>query len=202
MRTSFLRSNEPRSSSLTGTCPVNTPDEFQELHTISLTLFSCYGTAPRLSTIRNADIIAVVMGGVIAETGTHDELMAQESYYKKLVDTQGDAALAARSSSVVSKRGSTMSFGKESSELGFEGTDADTKTVEPLIVFKNVSFCYPTRPNKTILDRFKLKINRGGKIVRKLLDSNSALPPLALTSCVSCRSCGSLQRQLRWLERK
>ena len=118
----------------------------------------------RLSTIRNADIIAVVMGGVVAETGTHDELMSRETYYKKVVDTQGDAALAARSCSIVSKRGSTMSFGGASSELGFESSEFDTRNAEPLIVFKNVSFCYPTRPNKTILDRFKLKIYKGGRI--------------------------------------
>lgn len=114
----------------------------------------------RLSTIRNADIIAVVMGGVIAETGTHDELMSSETYYKKLVDTQGDAAIA-RSSSVLSKRASAMSFGA-SSELGLEN-DGDQKTAETLIVFRNVSFCYPTRPNKTILERFKLKIFKGGR---------------------------------------
>ena len=104
------------------------------------------------------------MGGVVAETGTHDELMSRETYYKKLVDTQGDAALAARSSSIVSKRGSTMSFGAASSELGFESSEFDTKNAEPLIVFRNVSFSYPTRPNKTILDRFKLKIYKGGKV--------------------------------------
>ena len=104
------------------------------------------------------------MGGVIAESGTHDELMGSDTYYKKLVDTQGDAALAARSSSIVSKRGSTMSFGGQGSEMGFESSEFDLKNAEPLIVFKNVSFCYPTRPNKTILDRFKLKIYKGGKI--------------------------------------
>jgi ABC-type multidrug transport system fused ATPase/permease subunit len=98
------------------------------------------------------------MGGVIAETGTHEELMASETYYKKLVDTQGDAALAARLSSTVSKRASTMSFGA-SSELDPD----DFNPSEPLIVFRNVSFCYPTRPNKPILERFKLKIFKGGR---------------------------------------
>ena len=44
--------------------------------------------AHRLSTIRNADEIAVVIGGKITERGTHDELMAQEGTYKKLYSLQ------------------------------------------------------------------------------------------------------------------
>jgi ABC-type multidrug transport system fused ATPase/permease subunit len=103
------------------------------------------------------------MGGVVAETGTHDELMSRETYYKKLVDTQGEAALTTRSSSILSNRESTMSFGAASSEAGFESSQFDMKNAEPLIVFRNVSFCYPTRPNKMILDRFKLKIYKGGR---------------------------------------
>jgi ABC-type multidrug transport system fused ATPase/permease subunit len=103
------------------------------------------------------------MGGVIAETGTHEELMGSETYYKKLVDTQGEAALAARSAfAMSSSQGDTMSFGA-GSEHERQSAEADRKTAEPLIVFRNVSFCYPTRPNKPILDRFKLKIYKGGK---------------------------------------
>jgi ATP-binding cassette subfamily B (MDR/TAP) protein 1 len=125
--------------------------------------FSDFLLLCRLSTIRNADIIAVVMGGVVAETGTHDELMSRETYYKKLVDTQGDAAMMSRSSSILSKRASTMSsFGPSESDLGMES--CDNKTSSPLIVFRNVCFSYPTRPNKMILDRFKLKINKGETI--------------------------------------
>ena len=44
--------------------------------------------AHRLSTIRNADEIAGVIGGKITERGTHDELMAQEGTYKKLYSLQ------------------------------------------------------------------------------------------------------------------
>lgn len=44
--------------------------------------------AHRLSTIRNADEIAVVMNGVITERGTHDELMASGGTYKDLYSLQ------------------------------------------------------------------------------------------------------------------
>ena len=44
--------------------------------------------AHRLSTIRNADMICVMHEGSIVERGTHDELMALNGYYKKLVDMQ------------------------------------------------------------------------------------------------------------------
>jgi len=44
--------------------------------------------AHRLSTIRNADEIAVVIGGQITERGTHEELMAKGGTYKKLYSLQ------------------------------------------------------------------------------------------------------------------
>lgn len=45
--------------------------------------------AHRLSTIRNADRIFVIDKGLIAETGTHDELISQKGIYTNLVQLQG-----------------------------------------------------------------------------------------------------------------
>ena len=50
--------------------------------------------AHRLSTIRNADIIAVVHEGRIVETGNHEELISNpNSVYASLVQTQESASL-------------------------------------------------------------------------------------------------------------
>jgi subfamily B ATP-binding cassette protein MsbA len=48
--------------------------------------------AHRLSTIRDADKIIVIAGGVVAESGNHDELMALNGIYADLHRTQFDVA--------------------------------------------------------------------------------------------------------------
>lgn len=44
--------------------------------------------AHRLSTIQNADKIVVINAGVVEEEGTHQELIAKEGLYKRLIDMQ------------------------------------------------------------------------------------------------------------------
>ena len=44
--------------------------------------------AHRLSTIKNADEICVLHDGKIVERGTHEGLLKQDGYYKKLHDMQ------------------------------------------------------------------------------------------------------------------
>ena len=49
---------------------------------------TCIVIAHRLSTIRHADEIIVMNQGHIVERGTHDQLIAQNGTYRRLVDMQ------------------------------------------------------------------------------------------------------------------
>ncbi|MBM3681649.1 MAG: ABC transporter ATP-binding protein, partial [Actinobacteria bacterium] len=44
--------------------------------------------AHRLSTVRDADQIAVVAAGCVVELGRHEELMARGGHYRELVERQ------------------------------------------------------------------------------------------------------------------
>ncbi len=68
------------------TSSVDTETEQLIQHAITRVLAgrTSFIVAHRLSTIRNADRILVIRGGKITESGTHDELLAQNGYYHDL----------------------------------------------------------------------------------------------------------------------
>ncbi len=49
---------------------------------------TCFVIAHRLSTVRNADVILVLRGGEVIESGNHDELMAKGGFYHSLFQAQ------------------------------------------------------------------------------------------------------------------
>ena len=107
--------------------------------------------AHRLSTIRNADVIAVVKDGRIAEQGTHDQLMAMNAEYAKLVEAQA------------SKR-SAPSL-NTSAIFGFSllaGGNGGVEVIDsPQVQFKDVQFHYPSRPENDIFKGLNLSVKHG-----------------------------------------
>mmetsp|Transcript_44923 Transcript_44923/g.67612 ORF Transcript_44923/g.67612 Transcript_44923/m.67612 type:complete len:850 (+) Transcript_44923:712-3261(+) len=125
--------------------------------------------AHRLSTIRNASKIVFVKNGQVAETGTHDELMGNESgNYRRLVEEQEDtrqtdfsdmsSQLADKSSACIpAECDSTIELDEENS---FDNDDHYLGNSYQLS-FKNVSFSYPSRAQKQIFKDFCLGVRHG-----------------------------------------
>jgi ATP-binding cassette, subfamily B (MDR/TAP), member 1 len=115
--------------------------------------------AHRLSTIRHADTINVIVAGRLVESGSHGELMAPgtASYYRRMVEKQEGADEELNSSSRASSR---QSSSLDLTEFGEQG-EPETHNGVAHVAFKNVSFAYPTRPKKTILEKFNLSIMPG-----------------------------------------
>ncbi|KAK6491454.1 ATP-dependent translocase ABCB1-like isoform X1 [Huso huso] len=132
--------------------------------------------AHRLSTIRNADIIASFEDGVVTDQGTHSELMSRKGVYQTLVTmqtyTSKDEGLGAveevvedeKSPSMVSLTESTL-FRRSSNQLSGKTTEKDLENKDDEKV-PQVSFFSVLKLNKTewpylVLGTFCAFVNGG-----------------------------------------
>ena len=116
--------------------------------------------AHRMSTIRNADEIAVIMDGSLVELGSHDELMIKESvHYRNLIEKQ---RAAPSQTNINSKLGTVVQETFEdlqTSNSNIENATAENHNYN--LEFKDVNFAYLTRPDKLIMNSFNLSTRRG-----------------------------------------
>lgn len=139
--------------------------------------FTTIVVAHRLSTIKNADLIAVMDQGVLYETGTHDELLAKKGLYYDLVQAQKTAAAvpappAPASAATETTPNVDSSVADETSE---EITAANRREStldssvfrvvrpgeQPLIEFRNIRFRYPARPDIDVFRDLSISVYKG-----------------------------------------
>eukprot|EP00571_Detonula_confervacea_P016438 CAMPEP_0172302832 /NCGR_PEP_ID=MMETSP1058-20130122/4475_1 /TAXON_ID=83371 /ORGANISM="Detonula confervacea, Strain CCMP 353" /LENGTH=1448 /DNA_ID=CAMNT_0013013465 /DNA_START=173 /DNA_END=4519 /DNA_ORIENTATION=- len=118
--------------------------------------------AHRLTTIRNADVIVVIAGGKVVETGTHDSLMSLDGgHYRKLVQKQELSLEIGAGAIEASRTGSEGNLASMTGSTGDLMASAKSFKDKTQLKFNGVRFAYPTRPNKPILDKFKLSVMQG-----------------------------------------
>ena len=120
----------------------------------------------RLSTIRNADMIAVVDQGKVAETGTHDELLKKKGKYFDLVEAQKGKHLERQGSSASADTEDTEFSdsnppSRSSSAANLTELDTATESGNDVVKVRNVQFNYPSRPDNKIFRGLGLEVNEG-----------------------------------------
>merc|ERR1719223_2302820 len=102
--------------------------------------------AHRLSTSKNADMIAVVDQGMVVETGTHEELISKHGKYYDLVEAQ-KGKLNRReetnsSSGAPSRSNSELSLSAMDDEADVD-TSSSAKSSDAVVSLDHVHFSYP-----------------------------------------------------------
>ncbi|OEU13357.1 P-loop containing nucleoside triphosphate hydrolase protein [Fragilariopsis cylindrus CCMP1102] len=117
--------------------------------------------ATRLSTIKNADMIAVISGGMVVEAGNHAQLISKHGVYYDLVEAQRGKKKegldpSGESSRRVSVIGSDEYLARINPNVSFENDE--------LINFHDVEFKYPSRPEQKIFRGLEMSIKEGETI--------------------------------------
>ncbi|XP_057419015.1 ABC transporter B family member 11-like [Lotus japonicus] len=132
--------------------------------------------AHRLSTIKGADLIAVVKNGVIAEKGKHEALLHQGGQYASLVALHTSASSSYAGQEFADTKGAAASiFSILDRKSQIDASDESGMTLEEVngeIVLNHVSFKYPTRPDVQIFKDLCLTIH-SGKTVALVGESGS-----------------------------
>ena len=107
----------------------------------------------RLSTVRNADSIAVMKAGELVEIGSHEQLMEETGEYYALVQAQ---EAPHTSISVESTAETPVLTAQSSGAFAVEEEEEEDHLNKPLLQFHGVSFSYPSRPDSQVLKGFDL----------------------------------------------
>jgi len=113
-----------------------------------------------LSTIKNADVIAVVKEGSVVESGTHNELLSLRGAYFDLVEAQKShhSDDDSEESLVDVRRESTI----DPSVLYNQTYFPSDETLDPdVISFRNVHFRYPARQHVEVFQGLTFSVRKG-----------------------------------------
>ncbi|KAF7260038.1 hypothetical protein EG68_02391 [Paragonimus skrjabini miyazakii] len=149
--------------------------------------------AHRLTTIRNADLILVLNRGVIRESGTHDELIAQNGLYAAMLRNQKETDQSAKENEEYDDQPS-----EETSGFGFrpEGVWQGDKEVDgDIFIFERCSEELGTFPRTSIVSRVRsLQVGDVKKSpIKRLLAMNRPELVYIVFGCISAIIAGAVQ---------
>jgi len=117
--------------------------------------------AHRLSTIKNADMIAVLSGGEVVESGKHAELISKNGAYFDLVQAQKGRKKKGLDESGESSSRMSVARAKDASAALISTGSTTFLEKHDLINFHEVEFKYPSRPEQTIFRDLEMSVKKG-----------------------------------------
>ena len=113
--------------------------------------------AHRLSTIKDADNIVVMAEGKVLEQGTHDELLAKEGAYFKLVDAQKLAQVKEVSEKGYDQTNAKVNLRTKSKDLGHHSNSPSAKEIiSPISESESISDIVPLEDDVDLAKKYSL----------------------------------------------